>query len=56
MDQHYRVGGSDFVWNLDKTAMNVRKHGVRFEDAATVFMDPLFVSPMRRATTKHETR
>jgi uncharacterized DUF497 family protein len=21
----------------------VRKHGVRFEDAATVFMDPLFV-------------
>jgi uncharacterized DUF497 family protein len=43
MGQHYRVGGSDFLWNVDKAAANVRKHGVRFEDAATVFMDPLFV-------------
>lgn len=43
MDRHYRVGGSDFVWDAGKAATNVRKHGVRFEDAATVFMDPLFV-------------
>lgn len=43
MDQHYRVGGSDFVWDADKAAANVRKHGIRFEDAASVFMDPLFV-------------
>jgi uncharacterized DUF497 family protein len=43
MDQHHRIGGSDFVWNVDKAAANVRKHGIRFEDAATVFMDPLFV-------------
>lgn len=43
MDQHYRVGGSDFVWDADKAAANVRKHGIRFEDAATVFMDPLLV-------------
>lgn len=43
MDRHHRVGGSDFVWNVDKAATNLRKHGVRFEDAATVFADPLFV-------------
>ncbi|WHZ20671.1 MAG: protein of unknown function DUF497 [Rhodanobacteraceae bacterium] len=43
MDQHYRIGGSDFVWDAGKAAANVRKHGIRFQDAATVFMDPLFV-------------
>lgn len=43
MDRHYRVGGSDFVWDADKAAANVHKHGIHFEDAATVFMDPLFV-------------
>lgn len=43
MDQHHRIGGSDFVWDADKAAANLRKHGIRFEDAATVFMDPLFV-------------
>lgn len=43
MDQHHRISGSDFVWDSDKAAANLRKHGIRFEDAATVFMDPLFV-------------
>lgn len=37
------IGGSDFVWNAEKAAANLRKHGIRFEDATTVFMDPLFV-------------
>ncbi|MGH8112665.1 MAG: BrnT family toxin [Rhodanobacteraceae bacterium] len=43
MDQHHRIGGSDFVWDADKAAANLRKHDIRFEDAATVFMDPFFV-------------
>ncbi len=43
MDQHHRIGGSDFVWDARKAIANVRKHGIRFEDAATIFMDPLFV-------------
>lgn len=43
MDQNHRIGGNDFVWDADKAAANLRKHGIRFEDAATVFMDPLFV-------------
>lgn len=43
MDVHFDLGGSTFVWNATKAKSNLRKHGVRFEDAATVFDDPLFV-------------
>jgi len=44
MDERRRIGGSDFVWDSAKANANARKHGIRFEEAATVFMDPLFVS------------
>ncbi len=30
----------DFEWDSDKAASNVRKHGVSFPEAATVFADP----------------
>ena len=30
-----------FEWDPAKAATNVRKHGVGFEEALTVFMDPL---------------
>ena len=30
-----------FQWNESKGASNLRKHGVSFEEAATVFLDPL---------------
>ena len=30
-----------FEWDARKAASNLRKHGVTFEDAATVFLDPL---------------
>lgn len=30
---------SNFDWDLDKAYENVRKHGVSFEEAATVFAD-----------------
>jgi uncharacterized DUF497 family protein len=43
MDIHYELNGVRFVWNVDKAASNVRKHdGIRFEQAATVFFDPVF--------------
>jgi uncharacterized DUF497 family protein len=29
------------VWDGDKAGRNARKHGVTFEEAATVFSDPL---------------
>jgi len=30
-----------FTWDPGKAAANVRKHGVSFEDASTVFRNPL---------------
>ena len=29
----------DFEWDADKAELNVRKHGVPFEEATTVFLD-----------------
>lgn len=37
----FRIGDLSFEWDDDKAEGNVEKHGVAFEDAATVFMDPL---------------
>lgn len=33
-----------FDWDRDKAESNLRKHGVSFEEAATVFFDPLAAS------------
>ena len=43
MEIHYTLQGTSFVWNEKKAATNLSKHnGVSFEQAATVFFDPLF--------------
>ena len=34
----------DFAWDPKKAAANLRKHGVAFEEASTVFRDTLSVS------------
>ena len=34
----------DFQWDLGKARSNLRKHGVSFDKAASVFFDPLAVS------------
>jgi uncharacterized DUF497 family protein len=31
----------EFEWNEDKAILNIKKHGVDFESATTVFNDPL---------------
>lgn len=50
MDIHYQLNGCDFVWNDRKSAGNPGKHdGVTFEQAATVFFDPLVSLGGRRA-------
>lgn len=33
----------DFEWDDNKAASNLQKHGVSFEEASTVFDDPLFI-------------
>lgn len=43
MDVFFNLSGESFVWDANKAASNERKHGIRFEEAATVFFDPLFI-------------
>lgn len=33
-----------FEWDESKAALNLRKHGVSFEEAASVFNDPLAIT------------
>jgi uncharacterized DUF497 family protein len=43
MDRVFEHGGTSFCWDESKAAENHSKHGVSFEEAVTVFDDPLFV-------------
>ena len=33
----------EFEWDEDKNSMNIKKHGIGFEEAIAVFLDPLAV-------------
>jgi len=54
MDRIFEYRGSTFVWDEVKAAENVEAHGVSFEEAATVFDDPLFA--LKDATQNDEPR
>lgn len=41
MDKVFTLQGIEFEWDEEKYALNLRKHGVKFEEAAEVFFDPL---------------
>jgi uncharacterized DUF497 family protein len=43
MDIYFELNGDQFVWNDEKANRNWHKHGVRFNEAVTVFEDPMFV-------------
>ncbi len=45
-----------FEWDPNKAVANHRKHGVAFEQAATVFRDPLAVSIYDEAHAEQEER
>lgn len=42
MDQTFEHRGTRFVWDEAKALANLHKHGISFEEAATVFADPTF--------------
>ncbi len=42
------MAGILFEWDEAKNVSNQRKHGVSFEEASLVFLDPFFVSVMER--------
>ena len=33
-----------FEWNPEKAKINLKKHGVDFEEASTIFDDPQYIS------------
>ena len=45
-----------FAWDPTKAAVNRRKHGVSFEQAAAVFRDPLALSRYDDDHSEHEER
>jgi uncharacterized DUF497 family protein len=45
-----------FEWDDDKAVANLRKHGVSFEEGATVFTDPLSFTVSDPLHSQDETR
>ena len=43
MDIQYRLEGFEFEWYTAKARTNFEKHGVTFEEATEVFLDPFHV-------------
>ncbi len=43
VDLRYSLRGLIFEWDQEKARMNLRKHGVAFESACEVFLDPLLL-------------
>ena len=43
---------SRFEWDIHKALLNIEKHGVSFEEAATVFGDPLSLTIMDEAHSR----
>ncbi len=54
MDRTFDHRGTLFVWEETKAELNVRGHAVSFEEAVTVFDDPLFF--LRDASRNDEGR
>ena len=46
----------DFQWDAAKALANAVKHGVTFEQAATVFLDPLALTVLDAAHSQDEER
>jgi hypothetical protein len=39
MDEIFSLSERNFNWNKEKNLANIRKHGIPFKEAATVFLD-----------------
>jgi uncharacterized DUF497 family protein len=54
MDVVFLHLGQRFIWDSEKAATNLAKHGLAFEDACQVFFDPFL--KLEDATTDDEQR
>jgi uncharacterized DUF497 family protein len=55
MDRVFQHGGTSFCWDESKAAENQRRHGIPFEEAATLFDDPSLCCKTRVETRSEET-
>jgi len=39
VDYSYKLNENHFEWDLNKEKLNIKKHGISFKEAATVFED-----------------
>ena len=46
---------TEFEWDVNKAKSNLRKHGIRFEDAVLVFDDPHHLSMQERCEYRWQT-
>ena len=46
----------EFIWDANKAASNLEKHGVSFEEASTAFGDPLSITVHDPNHSEDETR
>lgn len=54
MNVVYSLQGTEFEWDTNKAQVNLKKHGVTFEEAAEAFFDPFY--QMGDATVSGEQR
>ena len=40
---NFILGGQAFVWDSEKYDINIAKHSITFEEAASVFLDPMTI-------------
>jgi len=48
--------GATFEWDEAKAILNEQKHGISFEEAATIFADPLALTIVDEAHSDEEDR
>jgi uncharacterized DUF497 family protein len=51
MDIEIESGRTLFVWDMEKAAENLTKHGIEFTEATSVFTDPLCMASHGRRST-----
>lgn len=54
MDVIFQLRDIEFEWDEEKYTVNLRKHSVKFEEAAEVFFDPLSI--FEDASVEEESR
>ncbi|MBI4321479.1 MAG: BrnT family toxin [Chloroflexi bacterium] len=52
----FRLGQLAFTWDPEKAEANIRKHGATFEEAATIWLDPLAIETFDASHSGSEER